>query len=152
MSTDRLIVRLDNIARGHEEILRAWKWAKAYMGEHSKPLIVEIRKSTRTLEQNSILWSILTDLAEQVRWPVNGTLRFLEDEEWKDILTAGLKSEQQMAAGINGGFIMLGQRTSKMTKGELSELMELAWAFGAEREVKWSRTSLGRDVPDEAMA
>ena len=54
--------------------------------------------------------------------------------------------DARVAAGIDGGWVMLGQRTSKMTKAELSDLMELAWAFGARHDIKWSPTSLGRDI------
>ncbi|MBO9332678.1 hypothetical protein GHR37_26390 [Achromobacter xylosoxidans] len=39
-----------------------------------------------------------------------------------------------------------GQRTSKMTVREMKDLIELAYAFGNERGVEWSRTSLGRDA------
>jgi hypothetical protein len=36
------------------------------------------------------------------------------------------------------GFVALGLSTSRMTKGEMSDLMELIAAFGAERGVAWS--------------
>lgn len=150
--TERYTATLESAVTAHDEIVKAWRWAKNFLARNGGALVIEIRKSTRSLEQNAMLWSILSDLAEQVRWPVNGAMRFLEAEEWKDILTAGLKREQQMAAGIDGGFVMLGQRTSKMTKAELSDLIELAWAFGAQHEAKWKRTSLGRNVPEGATA
>ena len=56
----------------------------------------------------------------------------LTAEEWKDVLTAALKKEK-VVPGINGGFVVLGQRTSKMSKDEFSELIELTHAFMAER-------------------
>lgn len=115
-------------------------------------LTVEIKRSTRSTEQNSIWWSILTDISRQVDWPVDGKLQKLAPEEWKDILSAGLKRHQRVAQGIEGGFVMLGQRTSRLTVAEMSDLITLAHAFGDGRSVKWSRTSLGREVPDEAMA
>ncbi|EME1833560.1 recombination protein NinB [Cronobacter sakazakii] len=45
---------------------------------------------------------------------------------------------QRSAPGINGGFVVLGQSTSKMKVSEFSELLELIYAFGAERGVQWS--------------
>jgi hypothetical protein len=99
-----------------------------------------------------MLWSILGDLADQVQWPVDGKLQKLDADEWKHILSAGLKKHQRVAQGIEGGFVMLGQATSRMTVGEMADLITLAHAFGDERGVKWSRTSLGRDVPDEVAA
>ncbi|WP_323162720.1 recombination protein NinB [Pseudomonas fulva] len=40
--------------------------------------------------------------------------------------------------GLDGGFVVCGQSTSRMTKGEMSEMQELMAAFGAERGVKFS--------------
>ena len=38
----------------------------------------------------------------------------------------------------NGGFVVLGQRTSKMNKKDFSELLELSFAFGAQHEVEFN--------------
>lgn len=107
---------------------------------------VEIRPKTRTLAQNDLLWSVLTDISKQVSFVVNGESVKVSPEEVKDILTAGLKRETRMAMGIDGGMVILGQRTSKMTIRQMTELIELAHAFGAEKGVQWSPTSLGRDL------
>jgi len=105
---------------------------------------VEECQPTRTLEQNSKMWAVLTDIARQVEWHVDGKMQLIEPEDWKDILTAGLKKTQRIAAGIEGGFVMLGQRTSKMLIGEMVELIEFALWFGTERGVKWSNTDAER--------
>ena len=84
------------------------------------------------------MWSLLTDLANQVQWPVDGSLKLLIPDDWKHIMTAGLKKDQRVAAGIDGGFVILGQHTHKMTKAEMTDLIELILAFGNERNVKWS--------------
>jgi len=107
---------------------------------------VEIRPKTRTLAQNDILWSILTDISRQVDFVINGQLTKVVPEEVKDILSAALSNETRMATGINGGLVILGKRTSKMTVRQMTELIELAHAFGTEKGVKWSPTSLGRDL------
>lgn len=99
---------------------------------------VEECQPTRTLDQNALLWATLTDIARQVQWPVDGKMQRLEPEDWKHILSAGLKRHQRVAQGIDGGFVILGQRTSRMTIMEMSELIELCHAFGAEHGVKWS--------------
>lgn len=106
----------------------------------------ELRPKTRTLAQNDMLWSILTDISRQVDFVVNGAMVKVSPEEVKDILTAALKRETRMAMGIDGGMVILGQRTSKMTVRQMTELIELAHAFGAEKGVRWSPTSLGRDL------
>ena len=106
----------------------------------------EIRPKTRTLAQNDTLWSILTDISSQVDFVVNGALVKVSPDEVKDILTAGLKRDLRMAMGIDGGMVLLGQRTSKMSVRQMSELFELAYAFGADKSVAWSPTSLGRQA------
>lgn len=106
----------------------------------------EIRPKTRTLAQNDILWSILTDISRQVDFVVNGALVKVSPEEVKDILTAGLRRETRMAMGLDGGMVLLGQRTSKMTVRQMTDLIDLAHAFGNEKGVRWSPTSIGRAV------
>lgn len=105
---------------------------------------VELRERTRTLDQNAVMWSILTDISRQVDFVVNGEAVKVSPEEVKDILTAALKRETRMAMGIDGGMVILGQRTSKMTVRQMTELIELAHAFGDGKGVQWSPTSLGR--------
>lgn len=96
-------------------------------------MIVEIKPATRTVLQNARLWAMLTDISRQVEW--HGLK--LSPEDWKHIFSAGLK-KQRAVPGLDGGFVVLGQSTSKMTKAEMSELQELMSAFGDERGVKWS--------------
>ena len=89
----------------------------------------------RTVDQNKLMWALLNDLAAQVVWHGNK----LDATEWKFVLTAALK-RQKVVPGIDGGFVVIGQSTSKMTKQELSEVIELAYAFGAQNGVKFEET------------
>jgi len=40
--------------------------------------------------------------------------------------------------GLDGGFVVLGTSTSKMTKAEMCDLQALMEAFGAEKGVRFS--------------
>lgn len=104
--------------------------------------VVVGRPGKRTLSQNKKLWPMLSDISKQVEWPVNGVLEKLSTEEWKDVLTAALSSEQKVTQGVNGGFVMLGKSTSKMKKAEFADLIEVIYAFGSERQVRWSEPAL----------
>lgn len=122
-----------------------WQDVQLRMNQHivaetqaGRVLRVAVGEPKRSHEQNDRMWAMLTEVSEQLEWPVDGRMRKLSAEEWKDILTAGLKREQKIAQGIDGGFVILGQRTSQMSKRELSDLMELISAFGAERGVTFS--------------
>ena len=95
--------------------------------------IVRISEPTRSLEQNSLLWSALSEVSDQVVW--HG--RKLTPTEWKFVFSAALK-KQEVVVGLDGGFVVLGQSTSKMTKGEMSDLIELIYSFGIDHGAKFS--------------
>lgn len=96
------------------------------------PLVVTIQERTRSLDQNAKLWACLNDISEQVNW--HG--RKLTSEEWKYVFTAALK-KQDVVPGIDGGFVVLGQSTSRMRVSEMRDLIELISAFGAEHSVSF---------------
>lgn len=90
----------------------------------------------RTIEQNSAQWPILGEFARQLKWPVNGEMVNLIDEEFKDIFTAAFRKEMvRLAGGVDGGVVMLGQRTSKFNKKEFSEWLEFLHYLAARYEV-----------------
>ncbi|MGJ8515082.1 recombination protein NinB [Carnimonas bestiolae] len=111
-------------------------------GLRAGPVVLTLGRENRSLDQNAKLWPMLSDIARQVQWPINGRLDYLTREDWKDILTAGLDKHQRVAAGIDGGFVILGRRTSKMKKKQFSELIEFIYWFGSEKGVRWSERAL----------
>lgn len=92
---------------------------------------VTVEPPKRTLDQNAKLWVLLTEIAQQVEW--HG--QRLEAAEWKDMATAALK-QQKVVPGIDGGFVVLGSSTRRMSVADMSELIEFLQAFGAERGVQ----------------
>ncbi|NUF49497.1 recombination protein NinB [Gilliamella sp. ESL0250] len=105
--------------------------------DSKNPLVVCIQEMTRTLEQNARMWATLTDISKQVNW--HGLT--LTPEEWKHVFTATLKGQKTVPNLDGTGVIVLGQSTRRMSKKELSDLLELAYAFGAEKGVNWSEQS-----------
>lgn len=92
---------------------------------------VEFRAPRRSIDQNALMWSLLQQISKQVDWYGQK----LSSEDWKDVLTASLR-KTRVVPGIDAGtFVPLGMRTSQMTKEEISELIELIYAFGAERSI-----------------
>ena len=111
---------------------RAAAWCKPWsVAGHRMELVV--RQATRSTEQNARMWALLSDVSKQVDWYGQK----LAPEEWKDVFSASLK-KQKAVPGIDGGFVILGQRTSKMSVREMGELMELIEAFGSDRGVRFS--------------
>ncbi len=95
-----------------------------------------VGEPTRNLEQNSAQWPILQAFSDQMQWPVNGKMEWITPEEYKDILTCAFKRESvRVAMGMDGGMVMLGQRTSKFTKAQFSEWLEFLHATAVEREI-----------------
>lgn len=108
-----------------------------FIREQGRKLVITVTEPKRSLEQNAAMWSALADVSRQVKWPMNGALQLLSPDDWKQILSAGLKREQRVASGMDGGFVILGQRTSQMSQREMGELLELIHAFGAEHGVEF---------------
>ena len=104
--------------------------------------VVTLAEPTRSLEQNAKLWASLSDLAMQTDW--HGIK--LTQEEWKDLLSAGLVKAKVVPNMDGNGFVVLGQRTSRMSKQEFGDLLELISAFGTERGVRWSEPGLYKEV------
>jgi hypothetical protein len=118
------------IISSRNNLVQAFRYAESF--GYERPYVVEIKPLTRTIKQNDLMWSLLTEISEQVIW--HG--QKLSKEGWKDVLTAALKN-QSVVPGINGGFVVLGQSTSKMTVAEMIDVIELSYAFGAQNGVKF---------------
>ena len=129
---ERLTLPLYNAQQAHQAIQTAWQHAKGWLMAGDQRLTLEIRPEKRSDAQNRRLWAMLADISAQVDWYGNK----LTSEEWKDVFSASLK-RTKVVPGLDGGFVVCGQSTSKMTKAEMCELQELMEAFGAEKGVRF---------------
>ena len=97
---------------------------------------VTVSEPSRSLDQNAAQWPILQAFSDQLAWPVNGQMVKMAPDDWKDLLTAAFKRETaRVAMGLDGGMVMLGCRTSKLSKREFSEYLEFLHATAAARGV-----------------
>ena len=95
---------------------------------------VTIAEPKRNLEQNARMWAMLSDVSQQVEWYG----KRLTAEDWKHVFTASLR-KLEVVPNLDGtGFVALGMSTSRMSVREMRDLIELMFAFGAERDVEWS--------------
>jgi len=100
--------------------------------------VVTVGEPTRSLDQNARLWALLKDISEQVDWYG----KRLTPTDWKHVFSASLK-KLTVVPNLDGtGFVALGMATSRMSKRELGDLMELISAFGAERGVVWTEPEM----------
>ncbi|MEY4635648.1 MAG: hypothetical protein RJA55_1446 [Acidobacteriota bacterium] len=132
MSADRRVFIL-----AHAEARRR---AMACVADAPAGYTVSVQEPKRSLDQNALLWPLLTCFAEQLEWPVNGRMVKMAPEDWKDLLSAAYRRDsQRVAMGIDGGMVMLGLRTSKMGKREFGEFLEFVFATAADRGVAVER-------------
>ena len=130
---ERITMSLVNAQQAHQAIQTAWQHAKGWLMAGDQRLTLEIRPEKRSDAQNRRLWAMLADISAQVDWYGQK----LTSEEWKDVFSASLK-RTKVVPGLDGGFVVCGQSTSKMTKAEMCELQELMEAFGAEKDVRFA--------------
>jgi hypothetical protein len=117
--------------------LEARKNAARCIAEAPAGWRVTVEPPKRNLEQNALLWVLLQAFADQLVWPVNGAMTKLSADEWKDILSAAYRRQgQRVAMGIDGGMVMLGARTSKMSKREFAEFLDFVHSVAADRGVE----------------
>lgn len=95
---------------------------------------VEFKHSKRSLPQNDRMWAMLTDVANQLTW--HG--QKLKPDDWKLMFLDALKQEVRAVPNLAGnGFVNLGRSSSDLSKSEMSDLMEIIAAFGAEHGVEF---------------
>lgn len=95
---------------------------------------VELKAAKRTLPQNDKMWAALTDVSHQVVW--HG--KKLRPDDWKLVFLDALKRELRIVPNIDGnGFVNLGRSSSDLTKQEMSDLIEIIHAFGAQHGVEF---------------
>lgn len=92
---------------------------------------LEFKQVKRSLPQNDLMWSRLTEIAVQVDW--HG--QKLAPGDWKDMFTAALRKARVVPNLDGDGFVLLGLRTSDMSKEEMTNLLDLIDAFAAERGI-----------------
>lgn len=85
---------------------------------------VTLGDRNRTLDQNAAQWPWLEGFAQQVEIPINGEKVKVDNETWKQILTAAFRAEQMRFAVWGGQTILLPRRTSTMGKRLFSEWLD----------------------------
>ncbi len=113
---------------------RAAKWVMAA----PVGMRVEFKQIKRSDEQNAKCWAMLSEVAAQCPW--HGVK--LTADDWKFVFLDALKRELRMVPNIDGtGFVNLGRSSSDLSKAEMSDLIELIHAFGAQHDIKFKDDS-----------
>jgi hypothetical protein len=101
--------------------------------------VAELREPRRTLDQNDLLWSLLTDISRAEPMGRKHT-----PDDWKAIAMNAAGWECQFIEGLDGRPFPQGFRSSQMTKSQMSVLIEWLLAFMAEQGIEPTHT--GREA------
>lgn len=106
---------------------RALKWvAQAPFG-----CVVEFKQKTRSGDQNAAMWSLLTQINRQR--PYHNGVK-MSAVLWKAVFMQALGVELVMLPVLDGeGLFPFGHRSSKLTVGEMSDLITLILAWSAQQ-------------------
>lgn len=117
------------IIRSAQDRCRAVRWVEqAPFGT-----VVEFKQKGRSGDQNSAMWSLLTQINRQR--PTHNGIR-MSAVLWKAVFMQALGSELVMLPTLDGdGLFPFGHRSSKLTKDEMSNLIELMLAWAAQQEL-----------------
>lgn len=123
--------RRDQVAANLYACLRQWEG----------PCRVIVEDPKRTPEQNDKIQPMARDIARQILWaPVGRGPLKLSEKQWRHFFAGHIRSDALVLPRIDGeGIIVVGVGSSDLSKKEASDMVELMYAFGADRGVVWSK-------------
>ncbi len=122
------MTRATVIIRNATDRARIAKWAAGVPAGTR----VEFKQVKRSLPQNDRMWAMLTDVSQQA---LHHGLRLTPDD-WKLLFLDALGREIRCVPNLDGdGFVNLGRSSSDLGKEEMTNLIELIFAFGAKHGV-----------------
>jgi hypothetical protein len=112
---------------------RAAKWCQTA----PDGAIVNIREATRSNLQNAKLWAMLSDVS---RAKPEG--RELTPDVWKALFMHALDQAQRFEMALDGkGMVPVGFRSSRLTKDQMGDLIEVIYEYGARHGISWSEAA-----------
>lgn len=114
-------------------------FAKELIDRAPMNAVLTVREATRTTDQNSKLWAMLSDVSRSMPDGRRHT-----PEVWKTLFMHACGHAVQFEMGLNGQPFPSGFRSSKLTKGQMIDLIESIYAYGAEHSVVWTEPGAER--------
>ena len=128
---------LRDSATGLIQIREVWQRMKQAL-DSGVPLVIEITRENRSLPQNALIHSIISQISAQTQH-LGSTW---DTESWKRLLVDAYTREQwsgtsgQVIPNLTGdGIVQLGLQTRKFTKQQASEFSEWLMAWAAQNGV-----------------
>lgn len=105
-------------------------FAKQLIDRAPMDAVLSIREATRSLDQNALLWSVLSEIS---RAKPEG--RCHTPEVWKCLFMSACGHAVQFEMGLDGKPFPVGFRSSRLTKAQFSDLIEFIYSWCAEKGV-----------------
>jgi hypothetical protein len=107
--------------------------AKSLIDKAPDGYVASVDEPKRTLPQNDKMQAMLSDIA--LSKPLG---RRHTPDDWKAIAMNACSWECAFLEGLDGRPFPVGLRSSRLTKSQMSTLIEWLQAFGDEHQVRWS--------------
>jgi hypothetical protein len=107
--------------------------AKRLINKAPQDAVVKVSLPNRTDDQNAKMWAMLSDISRAT--PED---RHHIPELWKCIFMAALGHEVMFTMGLNNQPFPVGFKTSRLSKAQMSDMIEFIYAYGSQHNVKWS--------------
>lgn len=109
-------------------------FAKQIIDKAPKNAVVSIKEATRSTDQNSKMYAMLSDIS---RAKPNG--RRWTPDTWKAAFMHSTGHQVQFCEGLDGsGPFPLGFRSSRLTVKQMSDLIEVIYEYGSRHGVRWT--------------
>ena len=109
--------------------------AKRYIDQAPPGVLMKLSSTSRTLAQNDKLWVLLSEVSRQKPRGLRYT-----PEQWKCLFMHALSYEILYMEGLNGEPFPAGFRSSRLSKAQMSDLIEFIYKWGAENGVEFNET------------
>jgi NinB protein len=111
------------------------EYARRMIAAAPSGAVVNIREATRTTDQNAKMWAMISDVSRAMPQGRTHTT-----EVWKCLFMQACGHQSQFAIGLDGGPFPIGFSSSRLTKAQMSDLIETIYQYGAEHGVQWSES------------
>ena len=96
--------------------------------------VLNIQPAKRTTDQNSLMWALLSEIS---RAKPEG--RMLTPDVWKSLFLHSLDHAQRFEMALDGkGMVPVGFRSSRLTKAQFSDLIEIIHEYAARHGIPLS--------------
>ena len=108
-------------------------YAKKLIDEAPDNYVVSFKERTRSLDQNALMWALLEDIAD-----AKPDGRDMDKEVWKGVFLYEIGIKSRFEPNLSGdGMVVLPPRSSNLSVGQFSELIECIYAYGAQHGIVW---------------